>query len=823
MQQPTHENIWQEAEKWIAAGLSIIPVKAENKRPAIAQWKTFQSRIIDKEYLWEEIGKSSNPALAVVCGRVSGNLELIDVDTKHFSEGGRLILDSIKNILPDLFPILRVHMTQSKGYHILYKIEGGAPEGNQKLAAAQGKKEAWLETRGEGGYALIPPSQGYSVLNDVSIPIISLGDRDALIALCRSFDTRTKPVGNEKRQVKKNSEYELTPWDDFAQSGAAEDLLLNHGWSRAYENAANIYFTRPGKDKGVSASFHKQMRLYYIFTSSTGFESSKAYTPSSVLCELEHGGDFGATMKRLVGEGYGRFTPQQEKRIIKTAIATKTPLPANITEAGKHIFELDKNKFANKYPHGIFWDGDIFQGINIVRHSFQVVAEQLGFRGYDGGLVDISESPFVKKVDQRYFFDRIKKYVNEEDDTVATHVYSALEAFFQRAGAFSAGRIELLDESQILKSTKAISYKFFLNGAVKITSENVELIPYTNIEKMVWEDEVAQREYRPEAGLDGIFADFLRKALVIGDDAMPILGFLCHHYKDSTMAYIIPMVENVEDPKMGGGFGKNVLSNMIAQATSVKEVAGEQVQLNEKFFQPWNGERVYALSDLPEKFNWGFLKNLSSNSGTVKKLYKDERSIGEEELPKFLLSTNYSYAGNDGALKRRVIPLEFAPYFKLRGGVDEVYNKHFPKDFDSHDWATFDNYIIYSIQKFLQVRKLKPAELTDTGWAKQYKLTYSKHIYDFISGFVRDGFFSSDDYRIAYNDFCQEEGTADRYKVTKPRMNDAMQDYCDHHGIEFDRRATSRVNGIVVRGLRFGAKASEPEKDTGLWGEELYF
>src|SRR5690606_32850266 len=218
---------------------------------------------------------------------------------------------------------------------------------------------------------------------------------------------------------------------------------------------------------------------------------------------------------------------------------------------------------------------------------------------------------------------------------------------------------------------------------------------------------------------------------------------------------------------------------------------GEQVQFDDRFFQPWNGQRVYAISDLPERFKWEFLKNPASNGATVKRLWKNIYTVGENELPKLLVSTNYSYTGKDGGLRRRIIPVEFTDYFKREGGVDEVYNKLFPADFDDEDWATFDNYILLSIKKFLASPKLKHPELTDTGWVKQFRQTYSRHIYDFISAnierFVNLGFVDSDFFTATYDNYCAAEGVGVKYRVSRQRMNDALQDYCDKHGIAFER------------------------------------
>jgi hypothetical protein len=135
--------VFGQVQELLSAGISIVPVrdKAETKQDgtiipakvAYSGWKKYQSEIISKEALWYEMDKFNTTAIAMVCGAVSGNLEIIDIDCKHWAGiDGRLFSD-IKQIYPDLWYRLRIHRTPSGGYHILYRIADGKAEGNKKL------------------------------------------------------------------------------------------------------------------------------------------------------------------------------------------------------------------------------------------------------------------------------------------------------------------------------------------------------------------------------------------------------------------------------------------------------------------------------------------------------------------------------------------------------------------------------------------------------------------------------------------------------------------------------------------------------------------
>ena len=77
---------------FIAKGLSILPLKAD-KRPNISSWKQYQSSFINIEenaHLFEGLG--------LICGEISGGLEVVDVDQKNeiYVEGEGHLIDKLK-------------------------------------------------------------------------------------------------------------------------------------------------------------------------------------------------------------------------------------------------------------------------------------------------------------------------------------------------------------------------------------------------------------------------------------------------------------------------------------------------------------------------------------------------------------------------------------------------------------------------------------------------------------------------------------------------------------------------------------------------------
>src|SRR5690554_3571185 len=113
----TLQTIWSQVELMLKDGLSLIPVRDKQegdrlpKTPCQRSWTPYQSEIIDKGFLYQEMEKYDTTAVGIVCGPVSGNLEVIDIDSKYKEGISALLFAKIKDILPELYERIRVHKT----------------------------------------------------------------------------------------------------------------------------------------------------------------------------------------------------------------------------------------------------------------------------------------------------------------------------------------------------------------------------------------------------------------------------------------------------------------------------------------------------------------------------------------------------------------------------------------------------------------------------------------------------------------------------------------------------------------------------------------
>lgn len=111
-----------------------------------------------------------------------------------------------------------------------------------------------------------------------------------------------RPAGPVKPVNRINS---IKPGDLYNCDDHYEGVLCKHGWRRFTSTETRRYWTRPGKDQGISAVSNRQQSgafIFYVFsTSASPFTAGQVYRPFSILALLECGGDFHHAANMLRG------------------------------------------------------------------------------------------------------------------------------------------------------------------------------------------------------------------------------------------------------------------------------------------------------------------------------------------------------------------------------------------------------------------------------------------------------------------------------------------------------------------------------------------
>jgi hypothetical protein len=302
-------------------GISVVPVATDGtKRPGIASWKQYQETRPTTAELMTWFADAQG--VGVICGKVSGNLEMLELEGRAVADKMHLDLKEMAGNagLGEVWDRINngyVEMTPSGGIHWLYRIDGEVP-GNTKLARKPGdedKVEVLAETRGEGGFVIVAPTNGtchpsggaWTMLvgSAKSIPTLTVAERQGLHQLFATFDCVPKVEFVTEELAPKG--VNLTPGDDYNAKVTWEQVLEPLGWKKVYTNKAGVTsWRRPGKSEGISATTnHAGNDKFFCFSSSTQFEPERSYSKFAIFTLVEHQADFTASARALRSQGYG--------------------------------------------------------------------------------------------------------------------------------------------------------------------------------------------------------------------------------------------------------------------------------------------------------------------------------------------------------------------------------------------------------------------------------------------------------------------------------------------------------------------------------------
>jgi hypothetical protein len=299
-----------------ALGFSVVPVRAD--KSSMGGWREYQKRIISVQEILRRFAWRSTEGIAVVCGNVSGNLAVIDVDLKN-DLSGKVYSDFITAVnrhSPGLMNKTVIARTRNLGYHIFYRtstvnryvmLARRPTTLEERKLDPDARALVLMESLGENRYVLVQPSPGYQFIQGGLSRIVTLSpdERDILFNAARALNTYF-PRKQAKAFATNSQDRQGSPLDDYDLRGDVVKLLEKHRWEVLSDDADRVYLRRPGKTQFKSSGdYHRLLNRFKVFTTKTQFDPAKSYRPSAVYALLECGDDFTVAAKRLLAEGYG--------------------------------------------------------------------------------------------------------------------------------------------------------------------------------------------------------------------------------------------------------------------------------------------------------------------------------------------------------------------------------------------------------------------------------------------------------------------------------------------------------------------------------------
>lgn len=287
-------------------GYTVIPV-TDTKQPSVPSWEV--DNIISRNYFKSAYG------VALAMGG-SKKLTALDFDLKY--DNTHTLFTRYKELVSrETLEKMRVHNTVSKGKHFIFSCD--VTESNKVLAAraslpeehlvtftkamtkgslleacratVNDTKRVLIETRGEGGYIVIPPTKGYEHVYG-TINKITFSEYEELFDAAHRFNEVF--IESNKGYGSSDTAY------NFNRNNKGIDLLVKYGWIVVRETDKNIRLKRPGDTSSKdSAIYDKETNVFWVFSTSSCFTPGVTYRPVDILCQLEYGGNYRKCLKEL--------------------------------------------------------------------------------------------------------------------------------------------------------------------------------------------------------------------------------------------------------------------------------------------------------------------------------------------------------------------------------------------------------------------------------------------------------------------------------------------------------------------------------------------
>jgi hypothetical protein len=704
-------NLKLPAQNYTTKGISCIPT--DNTKRSIVSWKQYQQRIPTQDEINQMFDGPRVQGIAVICGAVSGNLEVIDVDCKYGVDFDQYA-EKIKAADPVLYDKLLIVKTKSNGYHIYYRCE--YIEGNQKLAERPAtddelhdnpnvKQCVLIETRGDGGYVVAPPTDGYNPVQiREEIPVISINERETLISIAKSFN---QIIEHYKLPTLPHNNDIVTVWDDYNKRGDVVALLEKHGWTKTGQSENKMYWLRPGYTTSAhSAVLFTDTRIFYPHTTSSVFEN-KGYNPFSIYAVLECNGDFKKAVKQLAG-----------------------------------VYGQQNND-------GWFWTYSKNGAVTIQRFMLQEWLHannyQLYFHDVRSGIYRLIHED--NKIVREVYPESIKKFIKQK--LVDAKHYEVMEAIMRQTNSiFNDSFFEYIDKSdvEILRDESNKCYFPFKNGIITITKDGIDLIKYGAIHQSIWDSQIINFEViiNHEIELKECkFYQFISK--ISGDDperilyAMTLIGYILHSYKDPARPYAPILAEETDDEAKGGGTGKGLFFQAISKLVPTVRIDGKNFKPDKSFaFQRVTlGTKLVVIEDCPKNVDFEKYYPTITEGMTVEKKNKDELFLSYNESPKIAFTTNYSISNTAEHAKRRQRVLEFAPFFSSKYTPFDHFGHKLFDEWEHEEWQRFYNFMFICVQMYLD-EGIKQIENSDKLKRKQIKMQFGEDFLDYFDDLIKE-------------------------------------------------------------------------------------
>jgi hypothetical protein len=436
-------------------------------------------------------------------------------------------------------------------------------------------------------------------------------------------------------------------------------------------------------------------------------------TAKQVLDSYDTDGDMSREIVNIIESSYKntsshntKFYEDIDKTIaIQNEIKSGVPIEQVAVKYGSDLVDdfSDTDEDFNS-----FWTKSSKGKVELVPHLLRDFLQESGFyKYYPEGSVNFVfvriKDNVISDANEDIIKDFILEYLEQLGDMSIYNFFAVNTKFFTEGFLNFLPRIE----AKFMSDTNNSAYLYFLNCAIKVTKNELEVIEYKDLNGLVWQDQKIKRNFTKKTFEGCEFTKFISN--ISGDERERIksvestIGYLMHSYKPASSCPAVILNDEVISDNPEGGTGKGIFVKSVSHMKKIVTINGKGFSFQKSF--PYQrvqvDTQVLVFDDVVKNFDFERLFSVITEGIDLEKKNKDEIHIPFERAPKIVITTNYAIRGAGNSFDRRKWDLEFKQYYSKSFTPESEFGHMLFTGWDEIEWNRFDNYMISNLMLYL--------------------------------------------------------------------------------------------------------------------------
>lgn len=464
-------------------------------------------------------------------------------------------------------------------------------------------------------------------------------------------------------------------------------------------------------DKNYSMQTNRNANLFIL--ASAFNEYGVPEENAKYFCQKFEQKDFKESeINRTIRSAYSKVSAFGTKYFEDT---TKVNQIKNELKSGKNVEDLKKSfvgvdveAIAEANPTDIFWFRTKSGKIQIDNYKYKVWLQENGFFKF---YPDGSESFVFIRVENNLIDNttdvKIKDFVLNH--LLVQREHEVYQYMTNLPKYFKEDVLNTLDSTNVKfkNDSKEVSYLYFKNCAIEVSSNEVKHIDYIDLDGFVWKKHIIDFDYK-ESATECDFKKFIFN--VANKDTnkeislRSTIGYMLSSFKNSSNNVAVILNDEMISENPNGGTGKGIFINAISKLKRCSIIDGKNFSFQKAFpYQTVSADtQIIVFDDVIKNFPFENLFSVVTEGITLEKKNKDAIKIPVSKSPKVLITTNYAIAGDGNSFDRRKWEVEFAQHYKKTFTPQDEFGKLLFDEWSAKEWNNFYSYMIECLQLFIK-------------------------------------------------------------------------------------------------------------------------